>query len=453
MESDSQNLQVPENLIEAVGRLGPQAILILDANTIMANPRIESYEVGADGPFLIVIPVIALEEIRKISRGDSGREVQRRASRAKGATDRLCDRGDPARGIDLGGGRWLITARSPQRASHDRPEDDLILRTLGKPDAAVLRLADSLGQHCPDSPAMLVTGDNDLRRAARVRGVPACRLHDLRGPESIERLLPADLPSVPATLPIPDPDEERKVHISMKLEELRAELEELVARGSGILAYDGGRYPFRWTFPFEDLSGFEMREPGMYWPEVNMPLENVDFMGSEESLPTPVRRLVCRMLEGAGEGALQSPLTRLRFDLAAYSLMGDLKGGIHESAISTWTQSLSPEDANRLAELTLEQDSLMRCLLGGTAENFGETYRSVFRLYESIEELRVWGEDWGNPEHFGWDASDLESVLSMFLGRAIDSWSVGETRQEEHTHSPFEWLEPEEMEAQAGKED
>ena len=43
-------MEALEKLGDAVNRISPRAILILDTNTVMNPPRLESYEIGGSGP-------------------------------------------------------------------------------------------------------------------------------------------------------------------------------------------------------------------------------------------------------------------------------------------------------------------------------------------------------------------------------------------------------------------
>ena len=55
-------MKTPENVVKAVERLKPQAVLLLDTNILMENPRLESYEITVPGPFLLVVPQVVHNE-------------------------------------------------------------------------------------------------------------------------------------------------------------------------------------------------------------------------------------------------------------------------------------------------------------------------------------------------------------------------------------------------------
>ena len=444
-------MQAPENIVVAVSRLKPQAILLLDTNTIMNARRLDSYEINAPGSFLLVVPLVVEGELMSL-RYNQEPQTRKKASRACKETNNLYAQGNPADGIDLGNDLWLITAASPKSPDSDSLEDEQVLRNLGKVDAALLRLAIACEKDCPDTRVLLVTGDNDLTRAARTRGLAACALRNLRTSEADSIL---DTPSTGAPeLEMPyfahvDPGEERPVGIEMTLKELRSEGEDLVAGGCGRIAYDEREFSFNWTFSFRDLGSYKHIwniDVNQIDENVVMPLENLDFMGTDEQLPEPVKYLACRMLEDSGgwssTRSLQSPLTKLRFDLTFLTAMGGLRGELMRDRAETHKQYLTQEEAKRYDELSIPHDMYMRSLLDGTAESFGRTYRSVFPLSEELECLMGWGEEWYGPND-ECDPTDLASVLIYFLDIAMDTWSVGETREEEHVVRPFAWLEQE----------
>ena len=446
-------MEAPKNLVTAVSHLKPQAILLLDTNIIMNAPRLDSYEINAPGPFLLVVPLVVEGELMSLSRGGKDQQTRRKASRACKETNNLYAQGNPADGIDLGNDLWLITAASPKSPDSDSLEDEQVLRNLGKVDAALLRLAIACEKDCPDTRVLLVTGDNDLTRVAKTRGLTACALRDLRSSEVLETILDATSTGAPE-LEMPDfahfdPEEERPVRIEMRLEELKSEGENLVAGGCGRIAYDEREFSFNWTFPFRDLESYKHIwnvNVNQFDENVVMPLENLDFMGTDEQLPEPVKYLACRMLEDSGgwgsTRSLQSPLTNLRFSLAFVTAMGDLRGDLIRPTSETHKQFLTQEEAKRYDELSIPHDMYMRSLLDGTAESFGRTYRSVFPLSEELECLMGWGEEWYGPND-ECDPTDLASVLIYFLDIAMDTWSVGETREEKHVVRPFAWLEQE----------
>ena len=106
-------MKVPENLVEAVNRLNPRAILILDTQTIMSNPWLNSYQIEAQGRFLLVFPLIVNNQLMSLSLGDVDQRKSYRARRALKAIDQTIERGNLVKGIDMGNGRWVITTTAP----------------------------------------------------------------------------------------------------------------------------------------------------------------------------------------------------------------------------------------------------------------------------------------------------------------------------------------------------
>ena len=410
-------MEAPENLVEAVNRIKPRAILVLDTNTIMNPPRLESYEISMPGPFLLVVPGIVDLELMSVMRGGKDEETRQKASRAYGYLGKLYEQGNQAIGIELRADRWLITTDTP-RPDSNSPEDDLVQRMLGKVDAALLRLAEACALGCPDTSTLLITKDKKLTRATANRGIPVCPLPDLRLPQALETLLLDASPSetldveadVAATV---DSDEERPVKIAITLEELKSEGDDLVARGSGSLTYDGTRFPFRWTFPYKNLSIYNQLTdeiPESFW-NVVMPLENVDFMGADEEIPETVRRYVCSMLEDAYElNDLQSPLTKVRRSIVwnAGMGMGHTRGVLYgRPATEGEKQGLTPEEAERYEKLRIENDLHMHSLFDGSARSVGSQYRSVFQLGEAVDKLNGYEiDDEEYDEHY-WNLEPL----------------------------------------------
>ncbi len=454
-------MEAPGNLVDAVNRLMPRAILLLDTNTIMNNPRLDSYEISASGRFLLAIPQVVYNEIMGLRLGNKDEQTRQKASRALNLMDKLYERGDPAAGIDLGNDRWLITAKAPSRQQDSNSvEDEQVRRNLGKVDDALLRLAAASSQDCPDTSTLLITRDRDLTRVSRSQGLSACPLSSLRSSETLEQMLPDVQPSEAPTIDLSSllsPEQERPVKIAMKLEELRSEREYLVASGSGFLRYDEERHPFRWIFPYKNLAVY--RE---IWNEdilqleddIIMPMDNLDFMGADEQIPESVRRLICDMLERSagwtGYGgwsyrhwALQSPLTQVRFDLKFHADMGGMRGGLWHTGAEIHKRDLGSEAAAKFDKLSIQHDRHMQSLLDGTAKSFGDTYRSAFRLGEAID--GVLGDE--GPYQYDDLFWDLESSLISFVDYALDTWSVGETQEAEFNYRPFEWLEDKEEEA------
>ena len=439
-------MKAPENLVAAVRRLEPQAMLLLDTNTVMDNPRLDSYEINALGRFLLVVPNVVDGELMGL-RHNQKPQTQRKASRACNVTSELYKRGEPADGIGLGNDLWLITADSPRPPESSTVEDDQVRRNLGKVDAALLRLAAASAKGCPDTRVLLITKDNDLTRVTRTRGLSACPLRDLRSPEALAKILdtpPSETIDIKkAASQLIDPENERPVGIQMTLEELRSEGADLVARGSGRLEYDERRYPFRWTFPFSNMGRYkDWWNIDIHQIEDNlvMPIGNLDFMGADEQLPEPVKYLACRMLEDSGgwssTRSLQSPLTLLRFNVVWHSEMGSLRCQPFRRNAEAHKQFLSQAEAEKYDELSIQHDQHLESLLDGTAESVGRIYRSVFQLSEALEHLMGWEDEWYGPND-DCDPTDLESVLIYFLDIAMSTWSVGETQTEEFVFRPF----------------
>ena len=436
-------MEAPENLVEAVNRLKPRAMLLLDTNTIMDAPWLQSYEINAPGPFLVVVPRAVDNELMSVRRGGKDERTRQKASRAYNVTYNLYARGNPAAGIDLGNDRWLITVSSPRLRNSNSLEDDQVLRNLGRVDAALLRLAAACAQDCPDAPALLITRDKDLARAAKIQGLSVCPLSDLRSSEALEKMLlderPSKIPDIAAVFS----DEERPVNIAMTLEELRSDGGDLIARGSGRLAYDEDRFPFRWTFPYKNLASYKnLGEVDIHEiaDAVVMPPENVDFMGADEKIPEPVKQFVCGMLEESGRWgwvswALQSPLTQVRFNLEWLTAMGGMRDELYRPRAETHKRLISPEEAGRYDKLSIQHDRHMQSLLNGTAKSVGRAYRSAFQLSKALCDLLGFDEEMYDMGE--WDPNDLESVLIYFLDVALGTWSVGETREQEHIYRPF----------------
>ena len=131
-------MEVPENLVEAVDRLKPRAILLLDTSAIMSDPRLTSYQIAASGRFLLLVPLAVDNELIKNSK-DRNKEKRRRASQGLKTLGELFTRGDPTKGIELGDGRWMITAHAldspvPNSVSIEERQDH---RNLGPADAAL----------------------------------------------------------------------------------------------------------------------------------------------------------------------------------------------------------------------------------------------------------------------------------------------------------------------------
>lgn len=440
-------METPENLVNAVNRIKPRAILILDTNTIMNPPRLESYEISMPGPFLLVVPSIVDLELMSVMRGGKDEETRQKASRAYGYLGKLYEQGNQAIGIELRADRWLITTDTP-RPDSDSPEDDLVQRILGKVDAALLRLAEACALGCPDTSTLLITKDKKLARATANRGIPVCPLPDLRLPQALDKISidasPSETLNIEATVTaIVDSDEERAVKIAMTLEELRSEGDYLIARGSGRVNDGEQRYPFRWTFPYQNLSIYNQltdEYPESAWHAV-MPIENVDFMGADEEISETVRRYVCSMLEDAYElNDLQSPLTKVRRSIVWHTQMGSTRGGYLNGPLTeVQKEGLTAEQAETIENLMIQHDRYAQSLFDGSAESVGRVYRAAFNLSEADDEIRGYGPH--EYDEFWWD---LETSLIEFLDEALGTWAVGETREAEYTHRPYAWPENEE---------
>ena len=443
-------MEAPENLVDAVNRLKPRAILILDTNTLMENPRLGSYEINAPGLFLLIVPRIVVNELTSLRRGGKDEQTRRKALRACNVIDELYERGNPINGIHLGDDRWLITASSPRLPDPSRLDDEQVRRILGKGDDALRRLAEVCTEGCPGTSTLLVTRDRDLTRVAKSQGLSASPLPSLRSREALGEILdirPGEKTDIDFNALL-DPDEERPVQIATTLEELRSEGDDLVARGSGRLTYDERRFPFRWTFPYNMAvyKGFWTLDSHEL-SEMAMPLDNVDFMGADEEIPERVRDYVCQMLDDAvgpdGDGSLQSPLTRIRRWLPYFTGMGMMRGfdtlyDLAQQMQYLQEQGLSPEQMEKCQELMTEHNRHMQSLLDGTAASVGRAYRSVFQSSEALDDLQGREEDY-DPEN---GIFDLDTSLIEFLDTALDTWSVGETREAEYTYYP--WPEEEE---------
>ena len=381
-------MKPPENLVKAVERLNPQAILLLDTNILMDNPRLESYEIAAPGPFLLVVPRVVFNELLSLTfNPDQGKK--QKASGARKHLGELYQQGNPAYGIDLGNDLWLMTVSAPRpEGSEDTPlEDDQLLRYQGQVDLALLRLADACSEDISDFCTVFVTKDKELANSARSRGCSVCELRDLRSPEVLGDLLGngslGGVVDIESELSSLDPNEKRPVKVSMTLEELRSEGDHLIARGRGSLTYDERRHLFRWTYPYanpqrlEDWDSLQdiARNTG------GMPVENLDFMdGNGERIPERVRGFACSMLESAGWADLDLTIN------ATLVLSEFLDGGIewdhfwHKDLYSL----LSPHIRVRLAFMYME-DTLWgysQSILGDGLEQAPDEVDDLYRLSE-----------------------------------------------------------------------
>lgn len=381
-------MKAPENLVKAVERLKPQAVLLLDTNTLMDNPRLESYEVAALGPFLLVVPQVVDNELLGLTFNNDP-ETKKKASRALKHLGKLYERGNPVDGIDVGNERWVVTVRAPRPAATENAtiEEDQIWRYLGQVDAALLRLADACADELPDTRAVLVTKDRNLAHTARSRGIAVFSLPELQSREALDKLLGDDssagVVDIKSELSSLDPDEKRPVRVSITLEELRSEGDHLIARGSGSLTYDERRHLFRWTYPYADPQRLEDWDSlqDMARNAGGMPVENLDFMdGNEERIPERVRGFACSMLESAGWADLD-----LRVD-ATLGLRKVLDGGIEWDLL--WHRGLysllSPHIRVRLAFMYMEGTlwGYSRSILGDGLEQTPDEIDDLLRLAE-----------------------------------------------------------------------
>ena len=449
-------MEAPKNLLDAVDRLKPQAVLLLDTNTIMDAPRLKSYEIAAPGPFLLVVPRVVYGELQGLKLGNRDRRRREKASRALNVIDDLYEEGNSTLGIEISGDRRLISVPSPKE--DESVENKQVQRNLGTVDAALLRLSIACAQDCPDIPTLLVTCDKNLIGSARAHGLTVCRLPDLRSSDYLgEKLGDAGLDAAPeldiASLL------ERTARVAMTLEEISGKGEYLIARGSGLLREDTWRYPFRWTFPYRNLSRYDLCKPDSGDPndDVIMPRENLDFMGSDERILEPVKSYICGMLEYSGGSAdgtwsLQSPLTQIRFNLAFEMNMDARLGGFFRPGHVVRTRGRSPEETERYDTLSKEHDRLMQSLIDGKAEDIGRAYRSAFELREELNELLGWDEEYDN-DMIGPGPFDLDTSLIVLLADALSTWSVGETREEEFTYRPLALPEEEHEPAVVDEED
>lgn len=438
-------MEAPQNLVDAVSRLKPQMVLVLDTNVIMNSPWLDRWKIDKPGTILLVIPRIVDIELMSLTRGGKDQDTREKASRACYVTDKLFERGNPTIGIDLGADRWLISVDVPSAPDTTTLEDDLARKILSKVDAALVKLARACVQDCPDTSVVLVTEDGHCRRFARNGGLATCRRADLRSPETFEKMLQDALPSErPDTKdPFEEFDDERPVTVAMTLEELRSDGDYLIARGSGRITDGEERYPFRWTFPYQNLAVFDLPpdEIPISSEYAVMPLENVDFMGADESIPEDVRRYVCSMLEDAYESKdLQSPITKVRFDMSFYTNLGTTRGGVPFGSLSEkQKQGKEEKDVKRYEEIRIGHDRHVKSLYDGSAKSMSEAFRSAFQLSEALDSF--W--DGIIDDEYDWDHWNVELSLMWFLDRALEAWVVGETREAEYTYRPFAWPEDE----------
>ena len=458
-------MEAPQNLVDAVNRIKPRVILVLDTNVIMKFPWLDRLKTSASGPFLLVVPILVDGELVRL-RKDKDEQTRKKASRAHWVTSKLYKQGNPPTGIELGNDRWLITVSAPASAGFNVLEDEQARSDKGKVDAALLRMTATYTQDFPNVSTLFVTEENDLRRIADISdGLSACKLSELRSSGTFENISreigPSRLPDVDeAVAALLDADNERQVRIAITLEELRSESDDLlVARGSGRLTYDGNRFPFRWTFPYQNLAIYNLLEDDVPVDTESavMPLENVDFMGADNEIPEGVSRFVCSMLEDAyASQDLQSPITKVRASMLFYTHMGTTRGGalIYDSLSDMQKQGKKEEGIRRYEELRISHDRHVKSLYDGSAKSVSETYRSAFQSSENLDSFWTGGtvDDEYDEDEYDWDNWNVELSLMWFLDEALSAWTVGETREAEYTYRPFAWPE-DEIEAVDGEND
>lgn len=349
-------MKTPVNLIRAVERLEPRAILLIDTNTLMDYPLFETYEIAAPGRFLLVIPRIAYNELMNIKRGGRDENTKQRASRALGVADDAFGRGDAEEGIELSNGCWVTTTKtpSPPERTEMSVEDEQDRKNLGRVDGALLRLLDTSKEDIPDTPMLLITKDKDLTRVARMQGVVALPLSSMRSSEELERVF-ANRQSAEVSVSLPEgaylSRSERSVTVALTLEKLTNDGDYSVAEGTGAIT-DDRRYPLRWTYVYRNLpdTGELQSLVNTVGAETNMPLENFDFFGEEERLTEDVKGFARSMLEGAAWTDLDSSIN------AALFWRDILDGGIEWDHF--WHRGLysllSPQIRLRLAFMYME---------------------------------------------------------------------------------------------------
>ena len=381
-------VKAPQNLVKAVERLNPQAVLLLDTNTIMDYPRLESYEIAAPGSFLLVVPQVVDNELLGLT-FNNDTQTKQRASRAHKQLGKLYERSNPADGIEVGNDRWVMTVSTPRPvATESTPiEEDQIWRYLGQVDAALLRLADACVEDIPGTRTVLVTKDRNLAHTARSRGIAVFSLPELQPREALDKLLgddsPAGIVDIESELSSLDPNEKRPVRVLMTLEELRSEGDHLIACGRGSLTYDKRRHLFRWTFPYADPQRLEDWDSlqDMARNAGGMPVENLDFMDeNEERIPEQVRGFACSMLESAGWADLDLTINATQ----VWSEM--LDGGIEWDHF--WHRGLysllSPHIRVRLAFMYMEGTlwGYSQAILGDGMEPTSDEVDELYRLAE-----------------------------------------------------------------------
>ena len=420
-------MAIPQNLAGVINRVKPRAILLLDSNTIMDFPNLSSYRdrVAASGRFLLVIPRDVSDEILRLKHPK--RKTRRKAAAALKAITNVYEKGDPESGIKLHDNLWVATVPSVLNSDDDQVRR--FVNLVGDVDSALIRLTEACREVVP---TILVTRDNGftyigLTHKAKEKGLPVCSLPDLRKAEEFNAMLVGD-----RRTPTLDPDaslrsllsdEEKPMKIPLTLEELRSEGDYLIARGSGIITWHSDRYPFRWKFPYKNAEKIEDLEG--WFPDDDMPLENLDFFGRDEQLPEPVRRRVCFRLEEQAKGRLQPPSIRawIMFDMIV-----EHNNWLWEPEFLDRIETLDPQ---LLAEKSLEEREiidkarqyakLVRPLLNRTAKLSVGSYAEAFGAYKAL------------AEQIGKEPVDENpmSGLASLWDSALDGWSVGSTIESE----------------------
>jgi hypothetical protein len=419
---------------------------VLDTNTIMDYPNLGSYQFPVPGPFLIVIPQVVDNEIIGLSLGNADKATKRKASYAKKTTGDLYKRGNPAGGIDLGNGLWLITVSSVRPPDAKASiENDQVRKFLGRVDSAILRFAEFCMEDVPDIPVILITKDADLSRVAKVSGLPALTWPDLDTTTMLEAMQDVERPTGLANLDtyirsFIIPDGERPATIALTLEELRSDGDRLIARGTGRITWIADRYPFRWEFPFRNAEKVEDWESTVDPGDV-MPLENLDFFGKHEQIPEQVRRFVCTMLE---KSDLQSPrvVVRLMFDMIVgndwgYSYTTSGRVFLNDE----WLAGKSATEIETAHELGHAYFRSIQTLSDGTAGDIGTSYVTAFEAFRALSDYL--GEE--VPGDFG---EDPVTGLQLLLSIACETWNVGQTIEQEFTYEPFQLPQEDEEEVE-----
>ena len=379
----------------------------------------------------MVIPQVVDNEILALKLGNRDKTTKQKATFALKATDEAYSKGEPGSGIEFPNGSWVVTVPSVRESDDDKSiENDQVRKLLGSVDSALLRLAEACIKDVPDIPAVLITRDANLRRVARVRGLRACSLSDLRKPEVLNDLLVTDHPIQPLDLDALLSPDEQPVKVALTLEELRSEGDYLIARGSGSLTWKTDSYPFRWTFPYKNAEKVAWED---WEPDDVMPLENFDFFGKDEQLPEEVRRFVGSILEQSAQeplaqARLQSPNIRVGRMFAFIIDMEWLGGASGIVGDPPWFVGESPEKL----KLWRQYAKHIQPLLKGTVDI--DSYMAAFEAFKALED----------DQPTGFYDEEPMSGLQALIDSALESWPVGRTLEWEYTYMPFQWDDEEE---------